>query len=169
MDAAPVAPSGGCARGVSAERFETPLAGGAAASMCASAFGWHIACQRCGGNPPAPAFPRRGKRERGRSDFLAAAGSSSWRGADRRHAAGVFALLPPFPPDSDHQPICRLCRSARFASRKSFRRHPLVCCASIRTLNGPRWARCKFGSDLKPRSSTTVPWVAEYRHLQLDL
>ena len=115
MDAATVAPSGGCARGVSAERFETPLAGGAAASMCASAFGWHIACQRRGGNPPAPAFPRRGKRERGRSDFLAAAGSSSWRGADRRHAAGVFALLPPFPPDSDHQPICRLCRSARFA------------------------------------------------------
>src|SRR2546427_711981 len=27
-----------------------------------------------GGNPPAPAFPRRGKRERGRFKFLAAAG-----------------------------------------------------------------------------------------------
>jgi hypothetical protein len=45
--------SGGCTRGVSAERFETPLVGGAARF-------W-----RRGGNPPAPAFPQRGKRERG--------------------------------------------------------------------------------------------------------
>ena len=30
----------------------------------------HGACQRRGGNPPAPAFPRRGKRERGRPDSL---------------------------------------------------------------------------------------------------
>src|SRR5215472_16475846 len=50
--------------------------GGAAASMCASAFCWHTSCQRRGGNPHAHAFPRRGKRERGNSDFLAAAGSS---------------------------------------------------------------------------------------------
>ena len=55
--------------------------------MCASAFCWGTACQRRGGNPPAPAFPRRGKRERGRSDFLAA-GSSRLRGADGRLAAG---------------------------------------------------------------------------------
>ena len=43
----------------------------------------HGACQRLwlardvlrrGGNPPSPACPRRGKRERGRSKFLAAAG-----------------------------------------------------------------------------------------------
>src|SRR2546425_13137462 len=53
---------GGYTRGVSAERFETPLVGGAAC------------CWRRGGNPPAPAFPRRGKRERGRSNLLAAAG-----------------------------------------------------------------------------------------------
>jgi hypothetical protein len=33
---------------------------------------------------------------------------------------------------------------------------PTACRASIRTLNGPRWARCKLGSDLKPRSITTV-------------
>ena len=33
---------------------------------------------------------------------------------------------------------------------------PLLCRASIRTLNGPRWARCMLGSDLKPRSITTV-------------
>ena len=72
---------GGCARGVSAERLETPLAGGAAASMCASAFCRHTACQRRGGNPPAPAFPRRGKRERGSSDVLDAAGISSLNGA----------------------------------------------------------------------------------------
>src|SRR5262249_42185507 len=80
-------PSGGCARGVSAERFETPLAGGAAAPMRASAVCWHAACQGRGGNPPAPAFPR-GKRERGRSDFLAAAGIWSLPCADSRHAAG---------------------------------------------------------------------------------
>src|SRR6185295_703341 len=65
---------GGFARGVSAERFETPLAGGAAARCVPAPFCWRAACQRRGGNPPAPAFPRRGKRERGRSNFLAAAG-----------------------------------------------------------------------------------------------
>src|SRR5215472_8652944 len=64
-------PSGGCARGVSAQCFETPLAGGAAAAMGASAVCWRTACQRRGGNPPAPAFPWRGKRERGRLDVLA--------------------------------------------------------------------------------------------------
>jgi len=81
-------PSGGCARGVSAQCFETPLAGGAAAAMGASAVCWRTACQRRGGNPPAPAFPWRGKRERGRLDFLAAAGSSRLPSADGRHAAG---------------------------------------------------------------------------------
>ena len=30
------------------------------------------------------------------------------------------------------------------------------CRASIRTLNGPCWARCKLGFDRKPRSATTV-------------
>jgi len=30
------------------------------------------------------------------------------------------------------------------------------CRASIRTLNGPLWARCKLGSDVKPRSVTMV-------------
>jgi hypothetical protein len=43
---------------VSAERFETPLVGGAARL-------W-----RRGGNPPAPTFPQRGKRERGDSNSL---------------------------------------------------------------------------------------------------
>ena len=81
--------SGGCARGVSAERFETPLAGGVAAVMCASAFCWHTACQRRGGNPPAHAFPW-GKRERGSADFLAAAGCSRWHSANVGHAAGLL-------------------------------------------------------------------------------
>src|SRR6266496_3166949 len=49
---------GGIHKGGSAERFETPLVGGAACF-------W-----RRGGNPPAPAFPRRGKRERGRPPSL---------------------------------------------------------------------------------------------------
>src|ERR1700693_2725703 len=42
--------------------LKPPLVGGAARF-------W-----RRGGDPPAPAFPRRGKRNRGRSTFLAAAG-----------------------------------------------------------------------------------------------
>ena len=58
--------------------------------MCASAFCWRTACQRRGGNPPAHAFPRRGKRERGSSDFLAAAGSSRWHSASAGHAAGLL-------------------------------------------------------------------------------
>ena len=34
-------------------------------------------------------------------------------------------------------------------------RHP-PCRASIRTLNGPLWARCTLGSDLRPRPITVV-------------
>ena len=41
-----------------------------------------------GGNPPAPAFHQRGKRERGSSDFLAAAGSS------RSRSASTFLSIP---------------------------------------------------------------------------
>src|SRR5262249_52561535 len=37
----------------------------------------------------APAFSQRGKRERGSSNFLAAAGSSRWRCESARHAAGL--------------------------------------------------------------------------------
>src|SRR5271157_3742966 len=44
--------------------------GGAAPLVGGAARFW-----RRGGNPPAPAFPRRGKRERGASKFLAAAGN----------------------------------------------------------------------------------------------
>jgi hypothetical protein len=131
-------PWGGCARGVSAERFETPLAGGAAALMCASAFCWHTACQRRGGNPPAPAFPRRGKRERGSSDFRAAAGSSRWRSANVGHAAGLLcarsSMFLSIPITNRYvDPLVPL-------SQKSCWRHPLLCRASIRTLmgrNGP--------------------------------
>ena len=111
--------------------------------------------RRRGGNPPAPAFPQRGKRERGSSDFLAAAGSSRSRTANAGHPAGLLCarssstfLSIPIP-----QPICRS-RSFRFP--EVLLRHPLLCRASIRTLIGPHWARCKLGSDLKPRSITTV-------------
>src|SRR5215472_19108032 len=53
----------------------------------------------------------------------------------------------------DHQHICR---SLDQLSRIPVGTHPLLCRASIRTLNGPHWARCMLGSDLKPRSITTV-------------
>ena len=54
--------AGGCTRGVSAERFEIPLVGGAARL-------W-----RRGGNLPAPAFPPEGETGKGETQFLAAAG-----------------------------------------------------------------------------------------------
>ena len=62
---------------------------------------WHASCRRRGGNLPAPACPRRGKRERGRFKFLAAAGgfhpplvnTSSCRD------------LPPRPPGSTDNPM----------------------------------------------------------------
>ena len=52
-----------------------------------------------GGNPPATAFPR-GKRERGCSDFLVAAGSSRWHSVSAGHPLVycVLALLPRFSP-----------------------------------------------------------------------
>ena len=52
----------------------------------------------------------------------------------------------------DHRTY-RSIRSFRFPRSLA---HPLLCRASIRTLHGPHWARCKLGSDLKPRSITTV-------------
>jgi hypothetical protein len=148
-------PSGGCARGVSAERFETPLAGGAAASMCASAFCWHTACQRRGGNPPAPAFPRRGKRERGSSNFLAAAGSSRWRSTNAGHVAGLLCARSSstFLSITITKPIGRSARSA-FPEVLLAPPTPLPC--FYPHSHGPHWARCKLGSDLKPRSITTV-------------
>src|SRR5580658_5509361 len=57
--------SGGYTRG-----RQPSLWGEPAASMRASVFCWRAACLRRGGNPPAPACPRRGKRERGRSNSL---------------------------------------------------------------------------------------------------
>ena len=148
MDAAPVAPNGGCARGVSAERFETPLAGGAAASMCASAFCRHTACQRRGGNPPGPAFPRRGKRERGSSDVLAAAGTSRWRGADGRRAGGICARS-----SSTFLSITitkLIGRSARSAFQKSCWRHPLpLACFYPHS----KWAASRPGASWGPISS----------------
>ena len=128
------------ARGVSAERFGTPLAGGAAAPMRASAFCWRAACQRLGGNPPTPAFPRRGKRERGRSDFLAAAGirarSTTTPLSIMITNLYVDPLVPAFP--------------------KSCWCHPTPLPCFYPHSHGPHWARCMLGSDLKPWSITTV-------------
>ena len=64
----------------------------------------------------------------------------------------VLAFLPCF--SSFRSPIDVSIRSFRFP--KSCWRHPLLCRASIRTLMGRTGARCMLGSDLKPRSITTV-------------
>jgi hypothetical protein len=48
----------------------SPLVGGAGARCVPAFLAGRAACCRRGGNPPAPAFPRRGKRERGRSNSL---------------------------------------------------------------------------------------------------
>src|SRR5439155_27299463 len=64
---------GGCTRGVSAERFETPLVGRAACF-------W-----RRGGNPPAPAFPRRGETGKGAIKPPCC----------RRHLLTHYARMPP--------------------------------------------------------------------------
>jgi hypothetical protein len=66
----PRSPQGDRARGISAERFEIPLAGGAAASMRASVFGWRAACDRRGGNHPRPGFPHRGNGKGGSTSLL---------------------------------------------------------------------------------------------------
>jgi hypothetical protein len=49
-----------------------------------------------------------------------------------------------------------MCRSARSAFPKFCWRHPLLCRAFYPDSHGPHWARCMLGSDLKPRSITTV-------------
>src|SRR5260370_7075289 len=65
---------GGIARGVSAERFETPLAGGDAASMRAGRFCWRAACQRRGGNRPRPGLPPEGETGKGEIKLLSPPG-----------------------------------------------------------------------------------------------
>jgi hypothetical protein len=64
---------GGIAQG-GFQRFETPLAGGAAASMRASGVGWRAACA-ARGEPSRPTLSPGGNGKRG-IRFLAAAGSS---------------------------------------------------------------------------------------------
>ncbi len=98
-----------CARGGYTRGRQPLLWGEPAAAMRASAFCWRVACFRRGGNPPAPACPRRGKRERGRSKSSTlpqAAGllftliRLPWSGSNRRRFASFrishrrFALLP---------------------------------------------------------------------------
>jgi len=57
------------ARGISAERFEIPLAGGAAVTMRAGGVGWRAACAAWG-EPARPGFSRRGN-GKGEIEFLA--------------------------------------------------------------------------------------------------
>ena len=52
-------------------------------------------------------------------------------------------------------PIPRRRNLLHLCSQRLCWRHPR-CRASIRTLNGPLWARCTLGSDLKPRPITVV-------------
>jgi hypothetical protein len=122
-------------------------------------------CQRCwlarnvsrrGGNLSPPRLSPGGKRERG-IRFHAAAGSSMLR---RLYAHRCFPMLLFCPSSlpmtvtnifvlsilSPLDPLSRFSRSLAAA--------PTACRASICTLNGPRRARCKLVSDLKPRSIT---------------
>jgi hypothetical protein len=116
--------------------------------MCASAFCWHTACQRRGGNPPAHAFPW-GKRERGSSDFLAAAGILSWHDADGRDAAsGVCARFFSTTITNIYVDLSISFPEFPWAPTHSF-------AVLLSALYGPQWARCMLGSDLKPRSITT--------------
>src|ERR1700688_593730 len=70
------ATEGDRARGISAERFEIPLAGGVAASVPASAVGWRATCAAWG-EPARPGFPPEGETGKGEINCLAAAGG--WR------------------------------------------------------------------------------------------
>ena len=65
--------AGGCARGGQRSALK-PLLRGEPLHRCWPAGYAGAQRARRGGNPPAPAFPRRGKRERGSFNFLAAAG-----------------------------------------------------------------------------------------------
>jgi hypothetical protein len=122
--------------------------------MRASAFCWRAACQRCGGNPPAPAFPRRGKR--GSSDFLAAAGSSSLApiagtptGTVRtRSTTTLPSILITNLYVNALDPLSR-----SLAGRASSTPLP---CFYPHSQMGRAGARWKLGFDLKPRSITTV-------------
>jgi hypothetical protein len=137
------------------ERFETPLAGGAAASMCASAFCWHTACPAAWGGTRPPRLSPGGNGKGGVQTSLlpqaVRAGVVGMPGT--RLVYCVLALLPRFSPL--RSPTYMSIRSIRF-SRSLASATPLLCRASIRTLSRPRLARCKLGSDLKPRSITTV-------------
>jgi hypothetical protein len=71
----------------------------------------------------------------------------------------MLLVLPIFSSDDSHKHICPLdfvpSRSAFQIFPKSRRRTHCLPCFYPHS-NGPRWARCKLGSDLKPRSITIV-------------
>ena len=151
---------GGCTRGVSAERFETPLVGGAACGMRASAVRKSPRVDilppalarslpaSVGGTRPAPAFPRRGKRERGRFQFLAAAGGFS--PAITSHLPGLeFAPTPAVVPVVVPVPsVCAalLPYALSRGSRENLAGEPGASCYSVDR-------GCYLSIDLHPQAS----------------
>src|ERR1700688_2604868 len=77
------ATEGDRARGISAERFEIPLAGGVAASVPASAVGWRATCAAWG-EPARPGFPPEGETGKGEINFPC---------CRRRLAAGCYGAV----------------------------------------------------------------------------
>src|SRR5215468_3829946 len=121
-------------KGGSAERFELPLRGEPRHRWVPAFFAGAQRGQRRGGNPPAPAFPWRGKRERGRSDILAAAGLAM---AGTPLVECVLAL-PLFSPLL--LPTYISIRSIRFPEVLAGATHSFAVLLSALFM-GPRWAR----------------------------
>ena len=142
-------------KGGSAERFETTLRGEPRHRWVPAPFAGAQRASGVGGTLP-PRLSPSGGNGKGGVQASVPPGSSNWRGTPTAGTPLVecaLALLPIFPPDSDNQNYMSI-RSIRFP--EVLPAPPTPYRASIRTLNGPRWARCKLGSDLKPRSITTV-------------
>jgi hypothetical protein len=102
-----------------------------------------------GGTRPPPAFPQRGKRERGSSNFLAAAGTSRCRDTDGRHAASGMCARSSLTFSSRFRSptICRLRRSA-FQKSCWQPPTPLPC-----FYPHSRWAASRPGASWGPISS----------------
>ena len=141
----PGGPIGGMRKGGSAELFEPPLRGEPRHRWVPALFAGAQHASGVGGTRPPRLSPEGGNGKGGDQTSLlpqaVRAGLAQMAGTP---LVECVLALPRFCPLLSPKPICR---SARSAFQKSCRRHPLLCRASIRTLNGPRWARCKLGSD----------------------
>ena len=120
---------GGCTRG------RQPSCGGSRQHRCLPAlFAGEQRASGVGGYPPAPACPLG---ETGKGDQIPRCRRPFWS----RENVHLF-------------PRALIIR--RPASWKLLLPPPLLCRASIRTPDGPPWARCMLRSDFKPRSVTPV-------------